>query len=342
MPDPTDTFDLIHLIREIRPIDRSQPTHLPMTDLVLHHYQGSPFSQKVRWVLGFKALAWQSVIVPSVMPKPDVVALTGGYRRTPFLQIGADIYCDTALICRVIDGLQPAPPLYPMATAGLADIVAQWADSALFWTAVPFTLQPQGAVHVMKGATPEMLKVFREDRAKMNPNLRRLSVADGGAALQTYLMRLDELLEDGRPFLLGPLASIADFSAAQSIWFMHLAPPIAALLDAHPKVSAWYARIEALGQGTPSKTSAAEAIAIAAQGSRVPVAFTPEPGLAEGDEVTVTPADYAHDEVAGRLVGLSRHEVVVARDDSRAGTVHVHFPRIGFQISKPKSEPRTR
>ena len=32
-----------------------------------------------------------SVHIPSVLPKPDVVALTGGYRRTPFLQLGADI-----------------------------------------------------------------------------------------------------------------------------------------------------------------------------------------------------------------------------------------------------------
>ncbi|HCE29343.1 MAG TPA: glutathione S-transferase, partial [Comamonadaceae bacterium] len=68
-----------------------------MTHLILHHYPASPFAEKVRCVLGFKNLAWKSVIIPSVMPKPDVVALTGGYRRTPLLQIGADIYCDTAL-----------------------------------------------------------------------------------------------------------------------------------------------------------------------------------------------------------------------------------------------------
>ena len=73
------------------------------------------------------------------MPKPDVVALTGGYRRTPFMQIGADVYCDSALMCRVIDRLAPEPPLYPAATRGLAEIVAQWADSAL--------LLERGALH---------------------------------------------------------------------------------------------------------------------------------------------------------------------------------------------------
>ena len=29
------------------------------------------------------------------MPKPNLTALTGGYRKTPVLQIGADIYCNS-------------------------------------------------------------------------------------------------------------------------------------------------------------------------------------------------------------------------------------------------------
>ena len=308
-----------------------------MPELILHHYAGSPFSEKTRLVLGFKGLAWRSVIVPNIMPKPDVVALTGGYRRTPFMQIGADIYCDTALMCRVIDALKPEPPLYPAATAGLADIVAQWADTTLFWSAVPFTLQPAGAPHVLKDATPEMLKAFGADRAAMNPNMRRATVTDGSAALGTYLARLEHLLGEGQPFLLGALPSIADFSAAQSIWFIHLAPPVATLLEAYPKVEAWYRRVKAFGQGEFTKMKGAEAIELAAASTPTAVTFTAEPGLALGDEVTVTPTDYAHDAVAGRLVGLSTSAVTVARTDDRAGAVHVHFPRIAFQIKKLQS-----
>ncbi len=84
-----------------------------MADLILHHYPNSPFSEKVRLILGYKKLPWKSVIIPAIMPKPDVQALTGGYRRTPFMQVGADIYCDSALICDVLEHLQPAPPIYP-------------------------------------------------------------------------------------------------------------------------------------------------------------------------------------------------------------------------------------
>ena len=64
-----------------------------MTELILHHYPTSPFSEKIRLIMGYKKLAWKSVIVPQIQPKPDVVALTGGYRKTPFLQVGSDIYC---------------------------------------------------------------------------------------------------------------------------------------------------------------------------------------------------------------------------------------------------------
>jgi len=305
-----------------------------MSDLILHHYAGSPFSEKVRLILGFKGLPWRSVIVPNIMPKPDVVALTGGYRRTPFMQIGADIYCDTTLMCRVIDALNPEPPLFPASTSGVAEIIAQWADTTLFWTAVPYTMQPAGVAHILAGAPPDVLKAFGADRAAMSPNFRRPTLADGAAQLHTYLARLEHLLGDGRPFLLGALPSIADFSAAQSVWYIRLAPPVATLLEAYPRVQGWYEKVHAFGHGRFTKMTSAEAIEAAGQGLTAATTFTAEPGLEEGDDVTVTPTDYAHDPVAGRLVGLGPQEVVIARTDARAGTVHVHFPRIAFQIKK--------
>jgi len=184
-----------------------------MNDLILHHYPTSPFSEKVRLVLGLKKMRWQSVFVPAIMPKPDVVALTGGYRRTPFMQIGADIYCDSALMCRVIDRLQPTPPLYPAESAGIAEIVAQWADSSLFWTAVPYTMQPAGIAHLFAGAPAEALRAFGADRAAMSPNLRRAPLADAAAALSAYFARLEAMFGGGQSFLLGESPSIADFAA---------------------------------------------------------------------------------------------------------------------------------
>ena len=305
-----------------------------MPELILHHYPMSPFAEKARLVLGFKRMTWRSVTIPVILPKPDVVALTGGYRRTPFMQIGADIYCDTALMCRVIDTLQPEPPLVPESTAGIAEIVAQWADATFWWTAVPFTLQPAGAVHVMKGATLDTMKAFGADRAALTPTIKRATLADGGAALRTYLTRLENMLADGQPFLLGALPCIADFSVVQSLWFIECAPPIAAMLEPFPRLRAWYQGVIAFGHGDSTPMTSLEAIEVAASGSFAQLSFDAEPGLEEGDEVTVTPTDYGHDPVAGRLVGLGPDEVVIARRDERAGNLHVHFPRIAFQIKK--------
>ncbi|MEY3446944.1 MAG: hypothetical protein RIR45_1699, partial [Pseudomonadota bacterium] len=153
-----------------------------MADLILHHYPISPFAEKIRLVMGFKQLAWKSVIIPSIMPKPDVLALTGGYRKTPLLQIGSDVYCDTALICDVLEHLQPAPTLYPPAHKGLARVLAQWADTTLFWTAMAYNLQPKGAAAIFAGAPPEVAQAFGADRAAMNAGMNRLRPADATAA----------------------------------------------------------------------------------------------------------------------------------------------------------------
>src|SRR5438874_1714626 len=74
-----------------------------MSELILHQYAMSPFSEKVRKVLAVKQLAWRAVEQPMWNPKPQLVPLTGGYRRIPVLQLGADVYCDTACILREIE-----------------------------------------------------------------------------------------------------------------------------------------------------------------------------------------------------------------------------------------------
>ena len=310
-----------------------------MNEIVLHHYPSSPFAEKVRLVLGMKRLAWRSVVIPMVMPKPDVIALTGGYRRTPFMQIGADIYCDSALMCRVLDRLAPEPPLYPAASAGIAEIAAQWADTILWWSAIPYTMQPAASPHLIPGATAETLKAFAVDRAAMTSSLRRAPTADSAAALVAYLSRLESMLGDGRTFLLGASASIADFSAAQSIWFLRRAPPIAAILAPYPRIGAWFGRVTAFGHGESTPLGSDEAIAIAAHAdSHAPTSVAAGQPFAAGAQVTVTAADYAHDEVAGSIVGLDGDEVVIARRDERAGAVRVHFPRIGFHIRAIKKD----
>jgi glutathione S-transferase len=304
-------------------------------ELIFHHYPNSPFSEKIRLVFGYKALAWRSVTIPSIMPKPDVVALTGGYRKTPILQVGADIYCDSALIARVLEARQPAPTLYP-ASQPLAPMLAHWADSVLFVCAVAWALQPAGIGAIMPGATPETFKAFGADRAAAG--FRRMQFHDAAAQLRTHLAALDEQLLRGGPWLLGAEASIADFAVAHGLWFIRLAPPVAGILKLHPSLDAWLDRMAAIGHGHSATMSSGDAVAVAAAATgHAPTAVGDGLGFASGDAVSVAATDWASDAVSGTLVGLSADEAVLRRTDPRAGTVHVHFPRIGFQLKKETS-----
>ena len=306
-------------------------------ELILHHYDGSPFAEKARLMLGYKGLAWRSVKVPVVMPKPDVVALTGGYRRTPFVQVGADVYCDTALIARLLEARAPAPRLFPPHLP-LAPLLAQWADFTMFWTAVPYTLQPAGAAHRFAGAPPEVMKAFAADRAALTAGMTRQTVADATVNLRAQLAALDAQLVAGGPYLLGDV-SIADFSVAHCVWFVSSGGPVAEILAPHAALKTWFAGMQAFGHGRPEKMGSDEALAIAAAAtSHAPCAVAPGQGFEAGQAVTVTPTDYGRDPVAGTLMGLDAHEIVVRRSDERAGTVHVHFPRAGFQIKPQATE----
>jgi len=304
----------------------------------LHHYQTSPFSEKVRLVLGYKGLAWQSVMIPQIMPKPDVVALTGGYRRTPFMQIGADIYCDTALICDEIERRFPSPSLYPSdASRGLIDTVAQWADTTLFWSgAIGYAFQSKGLAFIFEGVPSEVAKAFGADRAAMRAGAPRTPAPDSAAALRVFLRRIDDMLGD-KPFVLSSAPSLADFSIFHPLWFVRRITPLADILASVDRVLPWMDRVAALGHGSMTKLSSADAIDLARTVSPAAVTnqiFQDEHGIALGERVNITPLDYAFDPVVGELVTANSNEYAVRRTDERAGTVVVHFPRVGYRLQR--------
>ena len=308
-----------------------------MKQLILHHYQNSPFSEKIRLILGFKSLHWSSVLIPSMMPKPDVIALTGGYRKTPILQIGADIYCDTALIADVIEARAPRPTIYPSGVAGASRILAQWADSTLFWTMIPFTMQPAGVAHMFKGVPPETLKAFGEDRNVFRARMPRMRSAEATAAFALYLERLEETLGK-QSFFFGSTASIADFSIYHNLWFVLRGGPVAEILDSFRALETWRERMAAFGHGTFDALDSGAAIAIAhdAGADASPANKVDTHGIAIGEKVIVAATDTGVDPIEGTLHAASEDRISIARDDARAGKVVVHFPRIGFELRRVK------
>jgi glutathione S-transferase len=307
-----------------------------MKQLILHHYPMSPFAEKIRLIFGFKNLHWSSVIIPNIMPKPDLTALTGGYRKTPVLQIGADIYCDTALIADVIEEHSPQPTLYPSGIAGASRILAQWADSTLFWTAIPYTMQPEGLAKMFEGVPSEAIKAFGDDRNIFRANLPRMRPGDAIGAFNLYLERLEETLGK-QAYFFGTAPSIADFSIYHCLWFVTRGGPVARILESFPALQSWRQRIAALGHATYDKLDGAGAIKIAHDSTpAASLGNVDTHGIGIGDRVVVAATDTGTDPIEGSLYGANKSRISIARQDARAGTVIVHFPRLGFELRRVK------
>ena len=308
-----------------------------MSNLILHHYPTSPFAEKVRLILGYKQLAWKSVFIPMIMPKPDLTALTGGYRKTPVLQIGADIYCDTALICDVLEHLAPTPTLYPGAVKGTARIVAQWADSALFTAAMAYNFQPAGVAQVFAGAPAEGVQAFVADRTAMRGGAARMTSADAAGTYKSYVRRIANMLH-GQNFLFGAQPCVADFAVYHPLWFtQERTPALAGIFDATPEVKTWMARLKSIGHGTPGKCSAEEALELAYRSTPIALqsdAFQDEHAIALGSHVVIAADHFGLEPTEGELVAATRTRFTLRRSDERVGRVHVHFPRVGFTLKK--------
>ncbi|MHC8365428.1 glutathione S-transferase family protein [Pseudomonas sp. ZT5P21] len=310
-----------------------------MSELILHHYPTSPFAEKARLLLGFKGLSWRSVKISPVMPKPDLTALTGGYRKTPVLQIGADIYCDTSLIARRLEQEKALPAFFPEGQEMIAATFAAWADSVVFQHAVSLVFQPESIAVRFGSLPPEAIKAFLADRAGLfsGGSATKLSAEQARHQWPTIMARLEQQLQrEQGDFLFGE-PSIADFALAHCLWFLKATPVTARLVDAYPAVAAWHARVLGFGHGASSEMTSIEALEVArnATPATLPDEQFDEPnGFEEGQQVVIAATDYGVDPVAGELLFAGREELILRREDERSGVVHVHFPRFGFRIEK--------
>ncbi len=301
-----------------------------MSELILHHYDFSNFAEKARLMLGFKGLAWRGVEQPPILPKPYLTPLTGGYRRIPVLQDGADLWCDTRLIARELERRAPSPTLFPAATRGVADALAWWAEHQ-FMRPVALFVSGINADHMPAG--------LHEDRARLHGlPLPSIEAVRKAAIRNLHLVRpqiawLAEMLQDGRPCLLGAEPCIADFAAYHVVWFFRgrhidcrqeLAP--------YPRLLAWRDRMAAIGHGRRTDIDPAEALAVAlANEPATPRPSQPQDGdPLPGQPARVRPGDNAKDWVEGEVNFVDAHEIALIREDPEVGRVAVHFPRLGY------------
>jgi glutathione S-transferase len=307
------------------------------SELILHHYDFSSFSEKVRLVLSIKGIPWRSVVIPSTLPKPDYMPLTGGYRRAPSLQIGADIFCDSVRIIAELEERFPEPSIYPgpgrAAERAFTSALERWADSILIRTTINYisSLHPEA-----ERFTPEFLADRAALLGKPKPGLGHgtETATKWLAQLRPQLAWITEILSDGRAYIRGDTISLADCVIYHALWIMdQLAYQRVALIPR--PIRLWMERVASHGHGIFTPMTALEALGVAA--ASIPVAPRPSEVL-EGDpalatEVFVTPTDTGRaNSSSGTLAYIDAARVGILHRNDRVGEVAIHFPRFAYRV----------
>jgi len=299
-----------------------------MNDLILHHYDASPFTQRALKMLGIKGLDWRSVIMPMMPPKDDLLALTGGYRGTPVLQIGADVYVDSQRIARELEARFPTPSLFPDRNAGVTYAAVKWAD-AFFRAGLQYTIA------VTSQAWPAE---FRKDRQFLFPDVDfdRIDPEHAKSQLRVHAGFVDQQLADGREFLCGTAPGLLDIHAWTVPWFTRAVPGVDDLFADFRRMASWEQRVAALGEGRRMDCTAAEAFAAAREAQPMSGEVDPKDaqGLRAGMTVEVAPDDTQRGAVRGEVDSATVNEIAVRRRHPKCGEVIVHFPRLGYRVTR--------
>ncbi len=301
-----------------------------MDGLILHAYDASPFTQKALKMLAIKGVRYGFVETPMIAPKPELEVFTGGYRGTPVLQDGADIYVDNVRIAAALDAYAADPPL----TGDAVDDAA-----AVLWGEQFF----EAGLHMAIDAFSEDWEpAFTKDRkavfARLDFETVREKSDQARALLRVHATRVDRQLSDGRAFLRGKAVSMTDLHAWAVFWFARAAfPESGKLLGDLMWLPEWEARVAVHGEGTRqhSDADAAQNLARACEPTAPLSIDTEDPlGLHGGQAVTVAPTFSDRGTSHGTLAGLDAEQIVIAVTNDTVGTVHVHFPRLGYRVER--------
>ena len=297
---------------------------------IIFHYPASPYAEKVRLLAGCLCVSWQSVEVPIQPPRDQLAILAGGYRRIPVMQCGADIFCDTAIIC---DEVRSRSERNLAPCSEVASALAQRAEGDVFFAAIRqgSPLKTAIGLTMMLGFTGML--AFAKDRASFAqghaPAAQKSDVAR--SVFSSFLRDLDEVL--GCQYYLGGNAPcLSDFCCYHPIF---LARGFKSIKEATlpAGVKAWMERIAGLGWGQYTAISSDDAMAAA---KMLEPRALPEVGAKHSDvgqRVKIIPSDTGRVPVTGTLVSKSETRIIVARRSEEVGLCHVHFPVSGFEYS---------
>ncbi|MDI9244766.1 glutathione S-transferase family protein [Marinobacter sp. CHS3-4] len=301
-----------------------------MQDLILYHYSMSPFSEKIRAMLGYSGVPWQSITVREMPPRKVLSILAGGYRKVPVAQIGADIFCDTRTISDELARIGNKPELsLANQPQDVHDFVKK-TDLEIFFACVLSASDKSMLKKLVKETSLWNTFLFLRDRIAMGKSsrVRTARRPKAKAMVLEHMANMEQMLT--QDFLFGDKPCIADFSAYHGLWFVSDLGE-KKWVEEYPKVKAWLARMKTFGHGDPKTIKDKQGLDEAKAASPRPTPSESTDGLT-GHQVTVAPDDYARDPVTGTLVFADDQRIIISRTHKRVGEVHVHFPRQGFTL----------
>lgn len=305
-----------------------------MSDLILHHYAMSPFSEKIRAMLGYTQLPWQSVITREMPPRPHLdEVLVGGYRKIPVAQSGADLFCDSRIISSEIAALSNQPALAMENGSDALQQFVQRTDLEVFFACVMSANSKAMARKARASLSWLDLGKLVWDRINMGrkASVKMAGPKQAGPIVTAHLQQLESMLS-GNDWLFGSTPTIADFSAYHGLWFIRdLAER--SLISHYPRVNAWMDRIKSYGEGQRRDISIADAVSIARAAQPRPIAAADQNDPQINRPVSIAPSDYGQTPTRGVLVGANANRWIIAREHADVGTVHVHLPKQGMKLT---------
>jgi glutathione S-transferase len=213
--------------------------------VVLWHIELSHYSEKARWALDYKSIAYElQVPMPGLHGARSLMLTRGKQRRLPVIELEGRRIGDSTAIIAALEDYRPEPALYPDDPAQkaraleLEDFFDEQLGPQMRRLVWHHTLQSTDAIvdSLFADRAPGRARFLRATAPAVRPFVRRdygVSVESAEVAHGEVLAVMDRIEAELRPsgYLVGDRFSVADLTAA-ALFTPLIAPPYRPYLPA--------------------------------------------------------------------------------------------------------------
>lgn len=223
-----------------------------MAKIVLHQWEMSPFCNKVRRCLTHKGLDFEVENYNGLLARRAAKLSQVG--TLPVLDHEGERIWDSTRIAERLDQLYPGRPLLPAAPRARAEVAFwdDWAAQSLYFFELYYRmLEPEArekALDILCAGRPRWERAATRIYLKMHyprklreQGLARMAPDEVERRFLAHLEHLEALLE-GRTWLVGDDATLADHAVAAQLEELVRTSRHADKIRSYPRISAWMAQ----------------------------------------------------------------------------------------------------